>query len=604
MTKSLRMRSESITGWPVGAAALLAASIPTLIAYNVSPSPTFLNQVAAVIGWGAVAAACGFALRGIRWPQACTSVLIALLLLALSTTWAMSFSALPTSLGLSEVGMLTGAAVLLLAGAASRQTATPGRLFAMFALAWAVAASLSALVGIIQVFVPEWADGDWIARSGVAGRAVGNVRQPNHLSSVLLWGCISLVALTEVRPRRLWITAPLMALLVFGVALSGSRTGLIGIVLIALWAAIDLGLALWRRVSRRGRNDEAQAHAGLSLQSRVLLVLTPLFFAASLGLLAELPQGGHTALGLESRMGESDISSSRFAVWSNAIEMVEHAPLFGVGAGDFNLAWTLTPFPHRPTAFFDHTHNLPLQLAVERGVPMALVVLALLGWALWRASRAYRDASTPLERTMTQCAFMTVLMSVVHSLVEYPLWYAYFLLPAAWAFGYCLGAADGDRKPAGNVRWSRGLVAAGAAMMLGGALAEADYERVTAIFSPAEGAAPLSGRIASGRRSVLFAHHADYAAATTTEHPGSAMDELYSASHYLLDTRLMIAWSKAYAERGDLDRASYVAQRLREFHKPEADEFFAPCSDAAKAKTAFQCQPPKRTLTWRDFTRP
>jgi hypothetical protein len=40
---------------------------------------------------------------------------------------------------------------------------------------------------------------------------------------------------------------------------------------------------------------------------------------------------------------------------------------------------------------------------------------------------------------------MFVLMISLHSLLEYPLWYAYFLLPAAWAFGFGLGA---PRAPA------------------------------------------------------------------------------------------------------------------------------------------------------------
>ena len=47
-----------------------------------------------------------------------------------------------------------------------------------------------------------------------------------------------------------------------------------------------------------------------------------------------------------------------------------------------------------------------------------------------------------------------------------------------------------------------------------------DYQRVTAIFSADEGAPPLSTRIARGQHSVLFAHHADYAAATTEADPG------------------------------------------------------------------------------------
>ena len=54
-------------------------------------------------------------------------------------------------------------------------------------------------------------------------------------------------------------------------------------------------------------------------------------------------------------------------------DLVQHArddrarTLAGVGFGEFNLAWTLSEFPSRPTAFFDHTHNLPLQLLVGAG---------------------------------------------------------------------------------------------------------------------------------------------------------------------------------------------------------------------------------------------
>ena len=46
---------------------------------------------------------------------------------------------------------------------------------------------------------------------------------------------------------------------------------------------------------------------------------------------------------------------------------------------------------------------------------------------------------------MRRAALVMVLMISLHSLLEYPLWYAYFLLPAAFAFGLCLG---GVRLPA------------------------------------------------------------------------------------------------------------------------------------------------------------
>ena len=47
--------------------------------------------------------------------------------------------------------------------------------------------------------------------------------------------------------------------------------------------------------------------------------------------------------------------------------------------------------------------------------------------------------------------------------------------------------------------------------------------RVVVIFAPPPARRRLLERIADGQRSVLFAHHADYAAATTAEHPSDAL---------------------------------------------------------------------------------
>ena len=54
-----------------------------------------------------------------------------------------------------------------------------------------------------MVAVFNGADGEWIAVSTLGGRAVGNLRQPNHLNSLLLWSLIALVMLLDAgRLRR------------------------------------------------------------------------------------------------------------------------------------------------------------------------------------------------------------------------------------------------------------------------------------------------------------------------------------------------------------------------------------------------------------------
>jgi hypothetical protein len=188
------------------------------------------------------------------------------------------------------------------------------------------------------------------------------------------------------------------------------------------------------------------------------------------------------------------------------------------------------------------------------------------------------------------------------------LWYSYFLLPTSFAFGLCLtNASDRGAAPRALLRYgilrTRLLLIASMLLMLGGLFALYDYMRVVVIFSPSANAAPLVDRIADGRQSVLFSHHADYAAATITEHPSEVMWAFKGAPHYLLDARLMQAWAIALNESGDTDRARHLAARLKEFTSDQSKQFFAVCDEAAwpEAKRPFQCDPPRRVLTYLDF---
>jgi O-antigen ligase len=583
-----------ITPWR---AALVAAATtaPSLLAWNVSPSSTFLNQALALALWGlfvvasASAADAGGRKAGAPWRRGDAPLLAALALVALAALASWQFAALPSTLALSALGVLAAAAVLVAAGHAAGRGRDAADFFALFAWGLAVAGAANVLIALVQVFAPTLADGDWIARSSYPGRAVGNLRQPNHLSSLLLWGCIGVVALAEMRRLASRWAALLLALMVLAVVLTASRTGLVSVLLLALWGALD------RRLSR---------------PTRALLLAAPLVYLLVWLGMAQWAALTQHSFGGSARLAETDISSSRFAIWSNTLALIAQQPLAGVGFGEFNYAWTLTPFPSRPTAFFDHTHNLPLQLAVEIGLPLATLVTGLLLWALWRAARgAWGGAAVSGDalNAARRCAAMVVLMIGLHSLLEYPLWYAYFLLPTAWAWGFALGAGPSDAaaQTAGSPALPR---LAGAALVAGAAFAVVDYQRVAVIFSADADATPLVQRVADGRRSVFFGHHADYAAVTSGIPLADPQAAFARATHYLLDTRLMLAWARARAAAGDDDGARHLAARLHEFRNPGADEFLAECegaaSTAAAASLPFQCQPPQRVWPWRDFLQP
>lgn len=583
--------------WPaLLLAALLAATVPTLLALHQPPSATLLNQCVAVALWGTLVAVMAPRLAAGLRPAA--ALMAALLLVALAAAGSWWWGTLPRSLALQAIGLIAGAALMAGAGAAAARS---GQGVAVFiALAWGLLAAglLNAGVALVQVFAPAWADGSWIAAPSLPGRAVGNLRQPNHLCSLLLWALAAAVGLHALGRLPGRLLALVLPLLVLGVELSASRTGAAGLLLFVAWGLVD------RRLPR---------------SARLALLAMPLLYGLAWGAMAWWGSISQQAVGAAARLAtdgglETSSPNARSNIWRNALQLIAANPWTGTGFGEFNLAWSMTHFANRPTAFFDHTHNLPLQLMVELGLPLALGVMALLGVALWQGWRRGVAAADHRRALAGRTALVLVLLTGLHSLVEYPLWYAYFLLPAALAWGLLLGqpgdAGRGTPSEAsppvdGAVGGLVGGTLAGLLLAAGGALAVLDYQRVVVIYAPPDDGGTLAGRIAVGQLSPLFAHQADYAAATNQVPPASRALGLARATHALLDTRLMMAWAHGLAANGHLDEARWVAARLRDFRNADADDFFAPCIDrvSASASPPFQCQAPQRGHDWRHLAR-
>ena len=148
--------------------AAAAAALPSLLAYNVAPSPTFLNQALAFALWPGFVLACAPAATR-RGPG---PLYAALAVLALAAAWSWGPGALPASLALSAIGSLLAAAVMVAGGASARAAdvrpapdasagedrAVDG--FACFCWGWVVAGAFNVGVAVVQVFWPELPDGN------------------------------------------------------------------------------------------------------------------------------------------------------------------------------------------------------------------------------------------------------------------------------------------------------------------------------------------------------------------------------------------------------------------------------------------------------------
>lgn len=329
-----------------------------------------------------------------------------------------------------------GLVLQLTPGNGARGASDASPLVQLAAGSWLLAAGLSALIGIAQftgrpatwtaatadsvggpvVALARWA-ASWVS-AAPAGEVYGNLRQRNQFATLmniglaaLLWkmtyqagnagaGKVSGSASSAWAARLTpWLVA---ALLVAGNVLSKSRTGLAELVLLCA-----LG---WVWAAHRPR--------GLR---RLVVALLPLYAVFSVAL---------TALGSPAvwqRMtDDTPVCSSRLTLWRNVLELIAQKPWGGWGWGELDYAHYAHLYRgERFCDLLDNAHNLPLHLAVELGLPLALAVCMLVGWGVWRG-RPWRET-----HPARQLAWSVLAVLALHSLLEYPLWYGPFQL-ALW----------------------------------------------------------------------------------------------------------------------------------------------------------------------------
>jgi O-antigen ligase len=291
------------------------------------------------------------------------------------------------------------------------------------ALGFTVGASVSALMGITQALGQEGVWGPWLMSGQHIPRALANLGQPNQLATLLLMGLVALVVLRE----RDLISGPLLLLLAIllssGVVLAQSRTSLLAATALAAWA-------WWRSAALRQ----------LSRRS-VLGWLLALWLCSALlpwlqQWLQDLP---HEALAAAAPVARPNI---RPLMWQQLLAAVSQSPWTGYG-------WLQTPAAQQAGALqvpgleqVLYAHNHLLDLLVWLGIPLTLLLLALVARVLWSRRRA-------LEESRVVLALAWLLPLAVHAMLEFPLAYAYFLLPA----GVLWGMLDQWTRPADARDW-------------------------------------------------------------------------------------------------------------------------------------------------------
>jgi len=452
--------------------------------------------------------------------------------------------------------------------------ADPASMTPPTALAWGllVAGLGSAVLGLLQYYGHAHALVPWTTAPEL-GQAYGNLRQRNQFATLIGMALVAGLALYGGwTPRQRVACLPAALLLLLAAAASTSRTGLLQWLLISGVAAF----LAWRERHASGRREPdapgsgtpAPLHLFRLPHPALLLALVPAYFVAAwmLPMLA-----GPDVEDMLRRLREgAPEGHSRLLLWHNVLELIGQHPWRGWGWGELSFAHYTHPYEGpRFVEILDNAHNLPLHLAVELGIPAAVAICGGFTW-LVMAAPPWRERD-PLRLT----AWGVLGAIVLHSLLEYPLWYGPFQL----GFGLCLGllwpgrtttssAAGGPQQRSPWLTAHAGSVAA-AVLLAGVAYASWDYTRISQIYLAREHRLP-TWRDDTARQlqaSWLFARQVQFAELSLMPvdrtNAASVHARALQALHFSPEPRVIVKLIESAALLGRHDEAMAQAVQLR-----------------------------------------
>ena len=401
-----RERALLASVWALG----LMLVLPFLAPFKAPPVPSFHPEaMAAMLGLLALSVLPMFATR-LELPR------IALLPLGIIVLIVVQLAL--GKLVYRQVGLLAtlyllwASALICLAGLLKREL---GLERVVASLAWFLVAGAlaSALIGWAQHIDSDALGALMMPRS--LDRVWANLGQSNQLADYLTLGLVSAAYLYATGRMKVRWAVPALLGVTYILSLTGSRAS--WVYLLGLTALSAVFFVLERsQCNRRLLGFSAVALLALAVLPWVVSLLAP--NAAEATASARL-----AAVVLE--------AEERPRIWRAAWMMFQQAPVFGIGLRRFvwhHFVLNAQFPPPRVVGFTDHAHNLPLHVLAELGL-VGAGVLMLTG-ALWVVG-LLRQPRTAAHWWLWAAA----LVLAVHSMLEYPLWYTFFLGAAAVILG-------------------------------------------------------------------------------------------------------------------------------------------------------------------------
>ncbi|MBD9666160.1 O-antigen ligase C-terminal domain-containing protein [Variovorax sp. VRV01] len=374
-----------------------------LIPDHFFPWPAFRHDVAVGVGFSVLIF--GTAWRQISLPKA---ALFLVLLSFVPLLQAMAGEVVFWGDGWVSWLYILGAALTMISAANLMNESTlenPLHELQPIVIALVIAAVISVGISLAQWFR---LDVEFVSPPLDGIRFGANLAQPNQLAALLLIGLACGVFLFESKIVSAVPGCALALFLLFGLVMTQSRMA----ILVLIFA-----LTLYFGLRRQAR---------LQLPVKAVLLFSGFFALASLTwssinsvLLLKVPVS----------MLERTTNDVRLNLWYSMVDALARAPWFGYGWGQVSVAQQAVALEYPPTyALFDSAHNIFLDIGLWAGLPVALL------FSIWLFSWV-KEQIINCRDPLSWSILLAIGMIFCHAMVEYPLAYAYILLPVCFFMG-------------------------------------------------------------------------------------------------------------------------------------------------------------------------
>lgn len=388
---------------------LIAFCAAWLLPGHFFPWTAFQQEVLACAGAWLVALAVLVTVKD--WPLRVPAVAIALVAIACIPMAQWVSGLVPyLSDALVPSAYLLGFVMMILTGMALSRSSRPfvGLLFLAFSVGAFASVGLSLAqwlrlgpYGFLEAILP-------------GERLYANLVQPNQLASLLGLGAVGVVWAFESRRIGGVVAALALAFIAWGVTMTQSRVGWMSALLFGvMWALYRRRLAL--------RLPAAAAAGGVAAFAAMVVLWSPI---------NQFMYPATDVMGVEARLQPG----LRWIHWQTLFDALLRSPWTGYGWLQIGRAQQAAVFDH-PVTFeqLGASHNQLLDLLLWNGLPLGSLAIGLVVW--WSVTRMLKCS------TLNAWAMLTGLgLLFAHSVVEFPLHYAYFLLPA----GLMVGVVEAD----------------------------------------------------------------------------------------------------------------------------------------------------------------